>query len=65
MFVRSRMIDPHAAHDKHAGHSVAMFRDKFWISVLLTVPTLIWGEMLPGLLHYTPPMLSGSAWIPA
>jgi len=21
--------DP-AAHDKHAGHSVAMFRDKFW-----------------------------------
>ena len=23
--------DP-AAHDKHAGHSVAMFRDKFWLS---------------------------------
>jgi Cu2+-exporting ATPase len=22
--------DPHAGPDKHAGHSVAMFRDKFW-----------------------------------
>jgi hypothetical protein len=21
------------AHDKHAGHSVAMFRDKFWLSL--------------------------------
>jgi hypothetical protein len=31
----------HGGHDKHAGHSVAMFRDKFWISLLLTIPTLI------------------------
>ena len=38
----------HAGHDKHAGHSVAMFRDKFWISLALTVPTLIWGHMLQG-----------------
>ena len=39
------------AHDKHAGHSVAMFRDKFWLSFLLTVPTLIWGHMLPRVLR--------------
>ena len=38
--------DAHAAHadrtgvhDKHAGHSVAMFRDRFWITLLLTIPT--------------------------
>src|SRR5512134_1241394 len=48
-----------AAHDKHAGHSVAMFRDKFWLSLLLTVPTLIWGHMLPRVLGYTPPQLPG------
>ena len=54
----------HATHDKHAGHSVAMFRDKFWISLLLTVPTLIWGEMLPRLFHYTPPDFPGAHWIP-
>src|SRR5688572_10756461 len=40
---------PHSgrwAHDTHAGHSVAMFRDKFWVSLLLTLPTLVWGHML-------------------
>jgi Cu2+-exporting ATPase len=25
----------------HAGHSVAMFRDKFWVSFVLTLPTLV------------------------
>ena len=54
----------HEGHDKHAGHSVAMFRDKFWLSLLLTIPTLIWGHMLPGFLGYTPPHVPGSHWIP-
>ncbi len=52
------------AHDKHAGHSVAMFREKFWLSLVLTIPTLVWGPMLPGLLHYSPPVFPGSRWIP-
>ena len=34
-------------HDRHAGHRVTMFRDTFWISLALTVPTLVWGHMLP------------------
>ena len=42
----------HAAHDKHAGHSVVMFRNKFWVTLLLTLPTLVWGEMIPGLLGF-------------
>jgi Cu2+-exporting ATPase len=40
-----------------------MFRDKFWISLALTVPTLIWGHMLPRVLHYTPPAVPGYRWI--
>jgi Cu2+-exporting ATPase len=55
--------EEHAGHDKHAGHSVAMFRDKFWLSLLLTIPTLVWGHMLPRLLGYTPPAVPGSRWI--
>ncbi len=51
-------------HDKHAGHSVAMFRDKFWLTLLLTVPTLIWGHMLQSFLGYTAPVFPGSRWIP-
>jgi len=56
---------PHGGHDKHAGHSVAMFRDKFWISLLLTIPTLIWGHMLQRAFGYTPPAIPGARWIPA
>ena len=41
-----------------------MFRDKFWISLGLTIPTLIWGHMLQGALGYTAPHFPGSAWIP-
>jgi P-type Cu2+ transporter len=55
----------HGAHDKHAGHSVAMFRDKFWVSLLLTIPTLIWGHMLPRALGFMPPHVPGAHWIPA
>ena len=33
-------------HDRHAGHSVAMFRDKFWITLLLSTPTLLWSGMV-------------------
>jgi P-type Cu2+ transporter len=40
-----------------------MFRDKFWISLALTVPTLIWGHMLPRALHYAPPKVPGQEWI--
>jgi Cu2+-exporting ATPase len=42
-----------------------MFRDRFWLSLLLTIPTLIWGHMLQGALGYTAPVFSGSRWIPA
>ncbi len=26
--------DSHAGHDQHAGHSPAMFRDRFWLSLI-------------------------------
>ncbi len=57
--------DDHDAHDAHAGHSVAMFRDRFWLSLLLTLPTLVWGHMLQRALGYTAPSFPGSSWIPA
>jgi P-type Cu2+ transporter len=40
-----------------------MFRDKFWISLALTVPTLLWGHMLPRALNYSPPAVPGARWI--
>ncbi|HXF23008.1 MAG TPA: heavy metal translocating P-type ATPase [Gemmatimonadaceae bacterium] len=55
----------HTGHDKHAGHSVAMFRDRFLLSFLLTLPTLVWGHMLQNALGYTAPSVPGARWIPA
>jgi P-type Cu2+ transporter len=53
-----------AGHEAHAGHSVATFRDKFFGSLLLTVPTLIWGHMLPQAFGYRAPRVPGAHWIP-
>jgi len=55
----------HIAHDKHAGHSVAMFRDRFWLSLALTVPALIWEPMLQEWFGYRAPAFPGSPYIPA
>ena len=41
-----------------------MFRDKFWLSLLLTIPTLVWGHMLQRAFGYTPPAFPGARWIP-
>jgi Cu2+-exporting ATPase len=57
--------EAHAGHDHHAGHTVAMFRDRFWISLLLSLPTLLWGHMLQGAIGHTAPAFPGSRWIPA
>ncbi|MES2359270.1 MAG: heavy metal translocating P-type ATPase [Gemmatimonadota bacterium] len=42
-----------------------MFRDKFLLSFLLTLPTLVWGHMLQSALGYTAPGVPGARWIPA
>src|ERR1041385_5459767 len=49
---------PHRAHDAHAGHSPAMFRDRFWISAALTVPAVIWSAPIQVLLHYWAPLVT-------
>jgi Cu2+-exporting ATPase len=53
-----------AQHQEHAGHSVAMFRHKFWLSLVLTMPSLVWGQMLPRAFRYTAPHFPGAMWIP-
>jgi P-type Cu2+ transporter len=55
----------HASHDRHAGHSVAMFRDKFWMSFVLTFPVLFWSTDVQRWFGYTAPSFPGSTFIPA
>ncbi|MGY3318842.1 copper-translocating P-type ATPase [Arthrobacter sp. TE12232] len=58
--------DSHMVHSQgqHAGHSVAMFRDRFWLSLALAVPVVFFSPMFADLLGYEPPVFPGSAWIP-
>ena len=55
----------HTRHDRHAGHSVAMFRDKFWLILALTVPVVLWSSEVQHWLGYTAPTFPGSRFIPA
>jgi len=54
----------HDAHDKHAGHSPSMFRDKFWLSLVLSVPTLVWSPSVQEWLGFTAPDFPLSQYIP-
>ena len=55
-----KMSTAHAGHDRHGGHSVAMFRDKFWLSFALTVPVVFWSSDVQHWLGYRAPSFSGS-----
>ncbi|WP_431230727.1 copper-translocating P-type ATPase [Paenarthrobacter nicotinovorans] len=58
--------DDHAVHShgQHAGHSTAMFKDRFWLTLALSVPVVFFSPMFAHLLGYMPPEFPGSAWIP-
>src|ERR1022692_2199387 len=59
------MADTHGGHDRHAGHSVAIFRDKFWLSFALTIPVVFWSMDVQHWLGYTAPSFPGSRFLPA
>ncbi|MFD7008278.1 heavy metal translocating P-type ATPase [Rhodococcus jostii] len=60
----------HAGHgehaDRHAGHGAhgEVFRQKFWISLALSVPVVVFSHMFADLLGYTVPDFAGASWIP-
>ncbi|HEX2047920.1 MAG TPA: heavy metal translocating P-type ATPase [Acidimicrobiales bacterium] len=48
-------------HDHH-DHS-AMFRSRFWVSLVLTVPVVLYSHMLMSLTGWTPPEVPADQWI--
>jgi len=60
----------HDAHSEHAGHGTdhsgheMMFRTRFWWSLLLTVPVLLYSSALQSWLGFSMPAFPGSEWIP-
>ena len=59
--------DDHAVHSEgqHAGHSTAMFKNRFWLTLVLSIPVVFFSPMVGHLLGYSVPVFVGSTWIPA
>lgn len=55
----------HADHDRHAGHGAhgEMFRRRFWVSLVLSVPVVVFSPMVAELFGYTRPDFPGMPWI--
>ena len=58
---------PHDHHDHadHSHHDPAVFRRLFWVTLVLTIPTLVFSEGLQDILGLSGPRFPGSAFIPA
>ncbi|MDF1499718.1 MAG: copper-translocating P-type ATPase [Anaerolineales bacterium] len=54
--------DGHAAHVDHTGHE-QMFRRRFWISTLISIPVLLFSPFVQETLGFTMPTFPGSEWI--
>ncbi|MDZ4243547.1 MAG: copper-translocating P-type ATPase [Candidatus Doudnabacteria bacterium] len=50
--------------DKHAGHSTAMFFRKFWVSLILTIPVVLYADVVEKIFKWFPPEFPGSAYLP-
>jgi P-type Cu2+ transporter len=55
----------HEGHGAHGGHGdhAGQFRDRFWWSLVLTVPVVVYSEMVQEWLGFTPPQFPGSQWV--
>ena len=53
----------HAGHGDHAHHDPAQFRDRFWITLALSIPVIYFNHMFMMLLGYSAPSFTGSSLI--
>jgi Cu2+-exporting ATPase len=53
----------HAHHPDHTGHEL-MFRRRFWVSLVLSIPVLIFSPTIQDWLNFSAPVFMGSDWIP-
>jgi len=54
----------HGGPGDHSHHDPAQFRDRFWVTLALTIPVVYFSHMFQELLGYTAPQFYGSTSIP-
>jgi P-type Cu2+ transporter len=50
-------------HEHDHGDHAAMFRERFWLSLVLTIPVVVWAPMIQEWFGYTAPTFPGSVWL--
>ena len=55
----------HGGPERHAGHDINVLRKRFWVTLILTIPVVIYSEGIQRLLHFAPPRFLGSEYVPA
>lgn len=50
--------------NKHQGHSSNVFKNKFWVSFILSVPIVLYSDIIQELLHFNAPIFPGSLYVP-
>lgn len=53
----------HGGHDKHAGHSPNMFKNRFFVCLILTIPVLYFSPSFQAWFNYQALQFSGSNWV--
>lgn len=58
-------MKPHASHVDHGrnGDHGGMFRDRFWISLVLSIPVVLYSQMVQEWFGFSMPEFPGSTWI--
>ena len=65
----NRAATGHDQHGTHAGHGIdhtgheLMFRNRFWVCLVLTLPVLFYSHMLQMWFGFTMPTFPGSQWM--
>ncbi|MDP9225404.1 MAG: HAD-IC family P-type ATPase, partial [Actinomycetota bacterium] len=54
--------EPHE-HTDHSHHDPAQFRDRFWITLGLTIPVVVFSRMFQHLLGYSAPQFAGATLV--
>ncbi|MEX1112159.1 MAG: heavy metal translocating P-type ATPase [Candidatus Andersenbacteria bacterium] len=56
--------EDHSQHDKHEGHSTNIFAKKFWVSLALTIPIVLYSPLPQTFFGWSLPTVPGSWLIP-
>jgi len=49
---------------RHAAHDINVLRKRFWVTLILTIPVVVYSEGIQRVLGFAPPRFPGSEYIP-